>query len=371
VIPGERGPRFVYDEAQLYEAFTGIRGTVRESFPAGQVAYAVKCNPLPQIVRSLAAWGCWFEVAWPREVSLVLDASADPGHLIWGGAHRSPGLYRAAADLSVLLTVESLGQLREALAVTGLRICLRVRVLSVSRFGLPAEQVPEAAALLAASGRTEAALQVHNSGGEWPPKPDSWRLRAEILAEAAEHLARAGVAVPLVSLGGGLPEPDTSRPDREEFAAACRPLLLAAADVLASRLPGMTVIVEPGRGLVQHCGSFYTRVTDVRAEGNGTRAAVLESGVCTLASLTSSTGTSVLAGPAAGRAAGPVSDIELLGPSNREDDRLGMLTGPLPRIGDVVKFDRVGAYQQAFRNGFAEEPVGVDWIPRPAGGHDA
>jgi diaminopimelate decarboxylase len=354
-------PRFVYEEATLHDAFCGLRDAVGSCFRRGHVAFAVKCNPLPQILRTLAGLGAWFEIAWPREAELVAAAGALPGRLLWGGAFRSGEIYERAAAGGARLVVESISQLRHSLAVPGLQLCLRVRGVPSSRFGMPLPLVREAARAIAASGRSDAALQVHASGGTWPPSPEMWRTRARNIAAAADVLGDHGVAVRLLSLGGGLPEPAKAAPARADFARAALPLLEAAAEVVEDRLPDAEVIVEPGRFLVQHCGTFYTYVSDVREEAASGWAAVLANGVSTLGSLSSSSGT-VQFVRRRERARG---EVTLLGPSNREDDRLGQLTG-VPEVGDVVRFDRIGAYQQAFRTEFAEDPPEVRWIPRAA-----
>lgn len=347
---------YTFRERPVVEAYSGLRSAAQDVFPHAVIAYAVKCNPLPQILATLAGLGAWLEVAWPREARLAIDSGVPGPQIIWGGCYRSDAVYEQAAMLGALTTFESLSQLK-ACDVEVPR-CIRVRARSGSRFGLPLEQLRHACQLLIDRGVTQAALQVHQSGGNWPPTPSAWAERATVVRTAAEFLDEYGLRTTRISLGGGLPEPHTPEPDRRDFRASALPFLLAAAQELGDRLDRTSIVLEPGRFLVQHSGRFSARVIDIRDDAWRPQL-LLDAGVCSLGSMSSSDGEVRIL---SARPGDPKA-WTLLGPSNREDDRLGSVLAASPDIGDTVEFDRVGAYQHAFRVGFAEELPEVKWIP--------
>jgi ornithine decarboxylase len=54
-----------------------------ETLPHIKPYYAVKCNPTPEIVQTLANLGSNFDCASPAEIQLVLDAGVEPERILY------------------------------------------------------------------------------------------------------------------------------------------------------------------------------------------------------------------------------------------------------------------------------------------------
>jgi ornithine decarboxylase len=79
------------------------------AMPRVRPFYAVKCNPNPVIMRSLAALGCGFDCASAKEMADVLSMGVHPSRVIFAHPCKRPADLLHAAATSV--TVRSLGPL--------------------------------------------------------------------------------------------------------------------------------------------------------------------------------------------------------------------------------------------------------------------
>ena len=98
----------------------------REALPGALVAYAVKANPDPALLRRLAAEGIGFEVVGPVELALALRAGADPQRIVVNGVGQTDADLAAALATGALVNAESLGALDALLAAGDGRIGIRV-----------------------------------------------------------------------------------------------------------------------------------------------------------------------------------------------------------------------------------------------------
>ncbi|MDQ2674513.1 MAG: diaminopimelate decarboxylase, partial [Chloroflexota bacterium] len=223
------------------------------ALPGALVAYAVKANPDPALLRRLADAGIGFEVVGPVELALAMRAGASGDRIVVNGVGQTDGDLRDALATGALVNAESLSALRVLLQAGDGRIGLRVNPgidadthphlatgSESSKFGIAIDEVPAALDLVRAAGRQLSSIGAHVGSdiGELEP----FGLLARQLARVAD---RAGVQS--IDLGGGFAG------DPERYAAAVIP-----------HLPGgVTLTVEPGRGIVAEAGWLLTRVVRV------------------------------------------------------------------------------------------------------------
>ena len=69
-------------------------GALQAALPGVQLHYAVKANPSPMVLRTLAGAGARWDVASPGEIDLVLEVDPDPSHLSYGNT------VKKAADIA-------------------------------------------------------------------------------------------------------------------------------------------------------------------------------------------------------------------------------------------------------------------------------
>ena len=98
----------------------------RDALPGALVAYAVKANPDPALLRRLAAEGFGFEVVGPVELALALRAGADARRIVVNGVGQTDADLAAALGSGALVNAESLGALDALLRSGGGRIGIRV-----------------------------------------------------------------------------------------------------------------------------------------------------------------------------------------------------------------------------------------------------
>ena len=98
----------------------------REALPGVLVAYAVKANPDPALLRRLAADGIGFEVVGPVELALALRAGAPPERIVVNGVGQTDADLAAALATGALVNAETLGALHALLAAGEGRIGIRV-----------------------------------------------------------------------------------------------------------------------------------------------------------------------------------------------------------------------------------------------------
>ena len=209
----------------------------REALPGALVAYAVKANPDPALLRRLAGDGAGFEVVGPIELALARRAGAPPERIVVNGVGQTDDDLADALATGALVNAESLGALEALLRAGPGRIGLRVNPAldaathphlatgaAGSKFGIALADVAEAMRRLRSAGRTPDAIGAH-IGSDIGELGAFVRLAA-LLGELA---ARTGAE--RIDLGGGY------RGDPGRYAAAIGREL---------RDP-RRLIVEPGR----------------------------------------------------------------------------------------------------------------------------
>ena len=336
-----------------------IEATARQflaAFP-GEVMYAVKCNPEPRVLRALWAGGLsQFDCASPAEVALVrqmfgTDAEIRYMHAVKGrqairDAYRLHGVRDFSFDSG-----DELAKLREETrsrrgVAQGLGLHVRLAlpkgdaVYDLSgKFGAPAEE----AALLLAEARPHAErLGLCFHVGSQTMGPRAYR---DALALAKQVIARSGVTVDVIDVGGGFPVsyPDLVPAALDDFIVAIQ------GGVAALGMPGIRLWAEPGRALVAPGVSVVVQVHHRR--GN---ALYVNDGIYGSLSDAGAPGFRFPARLIRAEASGALEGFELFGPTCDSVDRM---RGPflLPtdtREGDYVEIGQLGAYGGALRTAF-------------------
>ena len=254
-------------------------------------AAAVKAQPLPQVLRFLAACGAGAEAASLPELALALDAGFPAARIVFDSPAKTPEELRFAVSRDILVNADNLDELDRLRAVgkdlgkktrAGLRVNPQVgagsiRATSVadvySKFGVP---LAERAAIVEAFSRHPwlDGLHVH-IGSQGCPLDLLVAGVGAVYDLALEINAAQGVRrVRRFDCGGGLPvayRPEDDPPTPQRYAAA-----------LAVRCPGLfsgdfALVTEFGRYLHAPCGLAASRVEYVKRQP-GHRTAVIHLG---------------------------------------------------------------------------------------------
>jgi len=340
-------PLFAYSRGAAEAQWRALRAVL----PArARLAFAVKANPHPELIRLFAALGASFDCASAGELARVADLP--PGRVFYAGPGKRTSELDVALALGARVQAEGWEDLErlEALAAGPVAVNLRVhpregvqegnRIIGgtgPSAFGVDEEDLP---ALLARARTLQKVsirgLHVFAASNELSAS----RLLAthrHVLGMARRLQEALGHPLEQVDLGGGLGIPYAPGEPELEVEALGRGM-----ETLLDENPWFTgeLILEPGRFLAGPCGVYLTRVTRVK-ESRGVRFAILEGGVNHLLR-------PLLTGQPfpvrAVDAQGPLRPATLAGPLCTSLDRLGDVDLPDLAPGTLLAFGMTGAY---------------------------
>jgi diaminopimelate decarboxylase len=269
-----RTPFYAYSRAYLSERVAELRAQLP---PAVHLHYAIKANPMPDVVRYMASLVDGLDVASAREMRVALDAGMRADLISFAGPGKSPAELEAAVAAGIVLNVESeleIERLAQIAQRTGARPKIAVRVnpdfeLKTSgmkmsggpkQFGVDSERVP---AVLQQIGRLPLAfVGFHIFSG-------SQNLRADAIVDAQQkavalaiELARSAPApVQILNIGGGFGIPHFPGEKRLDVAPIAANLQTLAGTARAA-LPSAQLCIELGRYMVGEAGIYVCRVLD-------------------------------------------------------------------------------------------------------------
>ena len=322
-----------------------------EGFP-GEVLYAVKSNPMPEVTDLLHAAGVrHFDTASLPEIAAVRERYGDSQayfmHPVKGERAMREAFERHAVRHFVIDHDDELEKLQRCFPAGGVIPVVRLATPGGAFFNLsekfgatPAQGIALLRAAAAAGLRPGLCFHV----GSQCLDPGAFTRAFEI---ATRVLSEAAVAPLCLDVGGGFPAryPGAAVPPLAEFMAAVR------SGLARLELPAdCTVLCEPGRALVADAMSVLTRVMLRKGER-----LYLNDGI-----YGSFKGFTIgLRYPhrglrADGRVAHGDTPFTLYGPTCDSLDVLPV-TLPLPgdiETGDYIEIGQLGAYSAALRTGF-------------------
>ena len=267
-------PLYVYSRRYMSERVAALRAALPREI---HLHYAMKANPLPDVVRHFAQLVDGIDVASGRELEVALAAGAAPATISFAGPGKSLAELRQAVRAGIVINVESeteLTRLTTIAAETGARPRIAIRVnpdfeLKTSgmkmsggpkQFGIDAERVPGVLASLRGGNLEFVGFHIFSG---------SQNLRAEAIVEAqqkavqlASELAQSAPApVRILNIGGGFGIPYFPG-ERPLDVAPIATHLAALVPRARALLPEAQLVLELGRYLVGEAGLYVCRITD-------------------------------------------------------------------------------------------------------------
>jgi diaminopimelate decarboxylase len=364
-------PLFVYD----LDVVAARVAMLRAALPAAvEVAYAVKANPSPTILRLLASLGLGADIASGGELAAVTRAGFDLRRVVLTGPGKTDAELAAAIRGAVrAITIESLEEVDVLLDMASLAgrhqgLLLRlaagemgqgteatpiISAAGSAKFGLLPDEVDIAidrlrlAGAIGDPGSPYELLGLHAFGASNVRDADRLAAHVRWLAAAAERVAtRHAIRSRVLDAGGGLgiPYADHQEPlDIERLGRA-----IATEMATWTHRPGLAgtrLVLEPGRFLVGPAGAYLTRVVRTKHR-DGRVMAVADGGIHHLLrpALVGEPHRIVAVGGAAA-ARGEAVPASVVGPLCTGLDLLaGEVELPSPRTGDLLAMLDVGAY---------------------------
>jgi ornithine decarboxylase len=254
---GHETPFLVVDVAAVEQNYRDLQG----HFPKADIHYAVKANPAPEILQSLWDAGCNFDVASPQEINFCLHLGISARSLSYGNTIKKVKDIAYAYARSVrLFSFDSLTELEKlAACAPGSSVMCRVLVDSdgaswpLSRkFGCSPEMAVELLQLAQKRGLTPHGLTFHV--GSQQNNPYAWDVALSELARVVSALGKSCIDLEVINIGGGLPAQYQEQvPSLEVFAETIQA-------AVHTYMPGLKVMLEPGRSLVADAGVIQSEV---------------------------------------------------------------------------------------------------------------
>ena len=245
------------------ETIRSAYGRLRAAFDGQvEICFAVKCNPDPMVLETLALEGANFEIASAAELTPVVAAGGDATLVLYSNTVKPAAHIAAAYDAGVsLFAVDSQAEIAKiARQAPGAGVVVRVSVDDThsrfplsSKFGAP---VGAAVALLRTArehGLIPAGLTFHV--GSQCTDVQAWAKAISALTPVFLSLDRLGIELEVLDIGGGFPARyDRPVPAIEEIGRTT----LAALNHLPYR--PRRIVCEPGRALVAEAGVIAASV---------------------------------------------------------------------------------------------------------------
>jgi diaminopimelate decarboxylase len=273
-------PFFAYDRRLITERVDSLRKCLPNRI---SLSYAIKANPMPEVVQHLNGLVDGFDVASALEMETALNAGMSAGHVSFAGPGKTDVELEQALSAGITVTLESEGEMRRLAALaeesgTKPRVLVRVNPDfqvkasamrmggTASQFGVDAERVP--AMLQELQSLDLDLMGFHIFCG-------SQNLDADILAETQKNtidlalrLARqARAPVTNLNIGGGFGIPYFEKDSPLDLNLVGERLGTLLVDH-EEELSDMRILVELGRYIVGEAGVYVTRVLD-RKESRG------------------------------------------------------------------------------------------------------
>jgi len=267
-------PFYAYDRKVIDARILSLREKLPEAI---KLHYAIKANPMPDLVRHVASQVDGLDVASAGELRIAMNTSQSASGISFTGPGKGMDEIQGALDAGVILNIESdteLDRVAQLGDASGIQPKITIRVNpdfelkssgmrmggGAQPFGIDAEKVPET--LKKASRLGLDFLGFHIFSG-------SQNLQAEAIIEAQNETLRlatqladsAPSPVKILNLGGGFGIP---------YFPGDQPLDIGPIGENLERLiqqtrrdlPEVTLAVELGRYLVGEAGIYVCRVID-------------------------------------------------------------------------------------------------------------
>lgn len=365
-------PTHVVSAEAMRRAYAGIASALatHDARSRALVAYAMKANGNPAILRLLVGLGAGVDCVSGGELYWALRAGASPERIVMSGVGKTDEEIVAALDAGIraihvesepeLEAVERLAREKGMRAPIGLRINPNVDAathpyiatgLHDTKFGLEIDVARRLLPRIATSAHLSLETIASHVGSQIP-RASSIADSVSITGAFAREALAAGAPVRAIDAGGGWPiaygDEDESADSHAAFGRAVREGLSRAG------VPELEVVVEPGRALVGDAGAILTRVIFVKEQA-GKRFVIVDAAMTELVRPALYDAYHAIV-PVALRAGEP-SACDVVGPVCETGDFLALerLLAPVAR-GDLLLVRGTGAYGAAMASEYNARP---------------
>jgi ornithine decarboxylase len=337
---------------------------LRAALPDARIYYAVKANPAPAILSTLAELDLGFDLASPGEIARCLTLGVQSERICFGNTIKRESDIASARAIGIdLYAFDSPAELDKiARAAPGARVYCRLSVHGrgaewplTRKFGCSPQLAPDLLVHARTLGLRPVGVSFHV--GSQQADPHQWAIAIGHAAEVFRVCHRQGMALELLDVGGGLPaQYRTPIPPLASYADA---ILSATGRHFGASPPRL--MIEPGRYMVGDAGLLRSQVLLIARHGTHDRRRWVYVDAGRYNGLAETQGEMIYYPIRTARDGGPCEPVVLAGPTCDSTDIIydrAVYALPLDlRIGDTVDFLTAGAYTASYAsvefNGFA------------------
>ncbi|MBL8704650.1 MAG: type III PLP-dependent enzyme [Rhodospirillales bacterium] len=244
---------------------------LKTAVPRAAIYYAVKANPAPEVLKTLAGLGSNFDTASVNEIDMALASGASADRISYGNTIKKEADISTAFAKGVRLyafdSEAELGKLSRS--APGSRVFCRILTSGAGadwplsrKFGCEVAMAKRL--LLQAADRGVAPHGVSFHVGSQQRDPKQWDSAVAEAAEMFRELEQRGVTLSMLNIGGGFPTRyRKSVAAMAEYGQAIEESLNRH---FGNRIPD--IIVEPGRQMVGDAGVIGTEVVLVSTKSD-------------------------------------------------------------------------------------------------------
>ena len=233
------------------------------ALPDTRVFYAVKANPVPELLKLLVGLGSCFDTASVAEIEMVLAAGASPERISFGNTIKKERDVARAYALGVrLFAVDCKAEVEKiARAAPGTKVfcrflfgCAGAEWPLSRKFGCDPEMAVDVLEHAHKLGLEAVGVSFHV--GSQQRRTAAWDEALKSASAIFRACAERGISLSMVNLGGGFPTKYLR--DVPAVEAYGRSIFRALRKHFGNAIP--ETIIEPGRGMVGNAGMIEAEV---------------------------------------------------------------------------------------------------------------
>lgn len=356
---------FLYDESVLKSTITTVNRLFKSHYQSFQLAYSIKANNHPLVLKTVLESGTYLEVSSLGELEKAINAGCDSENIVVNTPWLSKSLLQRSSEVKALVNVDSLNQLEQLSESNqplqiGLRFTFPLQDQKSSRFGIEVTEANLGHIKNILKGSNVEVVGIHCHFWTAERHHGSYRQRLEKLLHLYDQLI-AHFPVRLINIGGGfmgsLPKDLADQFDGklsgwDDYATSIGETI---AHHFRNRSDGPLLMIEPGSSLVADSFAFLTEVLDVKSIGEENYALVNASNIWLKPTGHSKKLVFEKIGDGQGSS---FTNCKMVGITCMEKDVIGNFHGEL-KIGDKLLFQNMGAYTMSYSPNFIIGPPEV------------
>lgn len=345
-------PCYLIDSSRFSKGINDFSDALGRRFPRHIVGYSVKTNSLPWLIREAGKLGCFAEVVSEDEYKIARECGYSPDRIVYNGPLKSESTVRECLEHGGYLNIETWRDVRWAMKYcprhrgVGIRIKADLQEIAPgecsgvnddSRFGFSEKsgELRKAVECLCNSGIRISGIHIHRTTHS--RSVDYYRCAARYVGRIVKEY---GLAPAYIDIGGGFYGIVEGKPSFNEYTEAIYKELDAAG------LSDILLIVEPGSAVSAWALKMLSGVIDSKQGAGDVRYVTIDASRNDVDPFFRKKGFMYDLIYRNSADSAPVCPSQIIGGYTcLEDDRFMTLEDvPELREGDVVCFNRVGAY---------------------------